>query len=232
MLDAGGVYAIISFREGELLSALLPCDGALPWVPLGPPNEGSAGTVYCVRKGVAPAPLSALPTQSPSLRASSAEEPPDVPPQIAAAISAHVDATLDWWYREKSPMLTRYRAELTRRAWAERLALERMAAVHVSSAPRSSGQDGGRGGVGVGGLPLRAAYEVLFTPTERDELDFTDFAEEIVELLARTRDGSGGSDGGAVPRSAMGMAEAPGPEGGADLVIGLEEALQYLQDAQ
>ena len=129
-------------------------------------------------------------------------------------------------------MLTRFRAELTRRAWAERIALERMAAVHVSSAPRSSGQDGGRGGVGDGGLPLRAAYEVLFTPTERDELDFTDFAEEVAELLARKRDGSGGSDGGAVSRSAVGVAEAPGPERGADLVIGLEEALQYLQDAQ
>ncbi len=211
ILDAGGVYAIISFREGELLSALLPCDGALPWVPLGPPNEGSAGTVYCVRKGAAPA-------------------PPDVPPPIAAAITTHVGATLDWWYREKSPMLTRYRAELTRRAWAERIALERMAAVHVSSAPGSSGQDSCRGGVN--GLPLRAAYEVLFTPTERDELDFTDFAEEVAELLARKRDGSGSSGGGAVSRSAVGVAEAPGPERGADLVIGLEEALQYLQDAQ
>ena len=63
------------------------------------------------------------------------------------------------WYREQAPLLTPSRAAELRAAWAE------------------------RAGGGGGALPLRAAFEVLLTPQERDEVGFDGFLDDVNAYL-------------------------------------------------
>ena len=75
------------------------------------------------------------------------------------AVADHIARVLDWWYREQAPLLTPSRAAELRAAWAE------------------------RAGGGGGALPLRAAFEVLLTPQERDEVGYDGFLDDVNAYL-------------------------------------------------
>jgi SAM-dependent methyltransferase len=171
-LAPGGVYLIVSFRSRDLLLPILSAP-QLPWAAAPDARaldlasaSGRVATVVTLRK---PA------------EAGEAAEPPDVD-----ALHAHVSAVLDAWYRDTDPLLTPRREAKLRREWAAALDARARAPVELTE----GAAEGTAEGAAPAGLPLRAAYVLLFTEEEREEMSFADFLGDAEPFLARHGDGA------------------------------------------
>mmetsp|Transcript_10334 Transcript_10334/g.17335 ORF Transcript_10334/g.17335 Transcript_10334/m.17335 type:complete len:323 (-) Transcript_10334:250-1218(-) len=78
-------------------------------------------------------------------------------------VEQHVSHVMDWWYQQEVPFLTAERERQIRTAWAVRQGAH---GVHTS-------------------LPLRFAFETLFSPLERTELHYEDFVDDLLGFCSK-----------------------------------------------
>ncbi|KAL1504679.1 hypothetical protein AB1Y20_008459 [Prymnesium parvum] len=147
LLAAGGVYAVISFRKQALLRRLLHINcllfDAMDEVDL-PVGDGG-GSLCLFRRRV------------------DSFVTPDL-----NALATHIDRTLDWWYTQEVPLLTKEREQQICLEWDRKLEnLNRNAFGPAHSLNACT-------------LSLQSAFEVLLSDEERTEVQYEDFTQDLV----------------------------------------------------